>query len=246
MMIERRTFLMTAGAATAVAAGLGSFALTASATDPAAEGPFKLAPLPYDPTALEPHIDAATMGIHHGKHHAAYVKNLNAALAGKAELANLPLETLLSKLNDVPEAIRTTVRNNGGGHANHTMFWQIMGAPGGPGPGGDIAAAIERDFGGLEKLQETFNAAGGKVFGSGWVFVTVDKAGKLALEPRPNQDTPLMDGKRVLFGNDVWEHAYYLKYQNKRADYLKAWWNVANWKAIADRYAAAKAGTLTI
>lgn len=245
-MIERRIFLMTAAAAAAVAAGLGSLALTASATDPAAEGPFKLAPLPYDPAALEPHIDAATMGIHHGKHHAAYVKNLNGALAGKPDLASLPLETLLSKLSDVPEAIRTTVRNNGGGHANHTMFWQIMGAPGGPGPDGDLATAIERDFGGLEKLQETFNAAGGKVFGSGWVFVTVDKDGKLALEPRPNQDTPLMDGKRVLFGNDVWEHAYYLKYQNKRADYLKAWWNVANWKAIADRYAAAKAGTLTI
>jgi Fe-Mn family superoxide dismutase len=243
-MIKRRTFLMTAGAASVVATGIGSFALPTLAADP--DGPFKLAPLPYDPAALEPHIDATTMGIHHGKHHAAYVKNLNAALAGQTDLAGLPLETLLTKLNDVPEAIRTTVRNNAGGHANHTMFWQIMGAPGGPGPDGDLKAAIDRDFGGLEKLQETFNAAGGKVFGSGWVFVTVDKDGKLALEPRPNQDTPLMDGKRVLFGNDVWEHAYYLKYQNKRADYLKAWWNVANWKAIADRYAAAKAGTLTI
>jgi Fe-Mn family superoxide dismutase len=243
-MIERRTFLFTAGAATAVAAGLGSFVIPALAADP--DGPFKLAPLPYDPAALEPHIDATTMGIHHGKHHAAYVKNLNTAIAGKTDLASLPLETLLTKLNDVPEAIRTTVRNNAGGHANHTMFWQIMGAPGGPAPEGDLKAAIDRDFGGLEKLQETFNAAGGKVFGSGWVFVTVDKDGKLALEPRPNQDTPLMEGKRVLFGNDVWEHAYYLKYQNKRADYLKAWWNVANWKAIADRYAAAKAGTLTI
>ena len=245
-MIERRTFLVSAGAASVIVAGLASRSMGAWAENAPPAGPYQLAPLPYDPAALEPHIDAATMGIHHGKHHAAYVKNLNAALANQPDLAKLPLETLLTKLGDVPEQIRTTVRNNAGGHANHTMFWQIMGAPGGPGPEGDLKTAIDRDFGGMEKLQEAFNTAGGKVFGSGWVFVTVDKDGKLALEPRPNQDTPLMEGKRVLFGNDVWEHAYYLKYQNKRADYLKAWWNVANWKAIADRYAAAKAGTLTI
>jgi Fe-Mn family superoxide dismutase len=243
-MMERRTFLKAAGSAVAVASCLG--VAPALAADPAPEGAFKLAPLPYDPAALEPHIDAATMGIHHGKHHAAYVNNLNKALAGKPELASLPLHDLLAKLEQVPDDIRTIVRNNGGGHANHAMFWQIMGAPGGPGPEGDLKSAIERDFDGLEAMQEKFNAAGGKVFGSGWVFVTVDKTGALAIEAKPNQDTPLMSGKRVLFGNDVWEHAYYLKYQNKRADYLKAWWNVANWKAIADRYAAAKAGNLTI
>jgi Fe-Mn family superoxide dismutase len=137
------------------------------------------------------------------------------------------------------------VRNNGGGHANHTMFWQIMGGSGGE-PGGELKQAIDRDLGGVAKMQEDFNAAGGRVFGSGWVFVTVDQAGKLALVTKPNQDSPLMDGQRVLLGNDVWEHAYYLKYQNRRADYLKSWWNVVNWDKVAERYAAAKAGTLTI
>jgi Fe-Mn family superoxide dismutase len=137
------------------------------------------------------------------------------------------------------------VRNSGGGHANHTMFWQIMGGKGGK-PSGEVAAAIDRDLGGLEKFQNDFNAAGGRVFGSGWVFVTVTKDGKLAMESKPNQDTPLMDGKKVLLGNDVWEHAYYLTYQNRRPDYLKAWWNVVNWDKIGERYAAAKAGTLTI
>ena len=241
---NRRTFLLAAGAATLATAMPGGRLGSAFAATP--EGPFTLAPLPYEPAALEPHIDAATMELHHGKHHAAYVNNLNKALADHADLAKLPLEELLTKLDDIPEDIRTAVRNNGGGHANHTMFWQVMGAPGGPGPEGELKEAIDRDLGGLDKLQDDFNAAGGKVFGSGWVFVTVDKEGKLALTRKPNQDTPLMKGERVLFGNDVWEHAYYLKYQNKRADYLKAWWNVVSWKAVADRYAAAKAGTLTI
>jgi Fe-Mn family superoxide dismutase len=174
------------------------------------------------------------------------VKNLNTALKDHGKLAELPLEDLLAKLSEVPDTIRTTVRNNAGGHANHTMFWQIMGPPGGPGPDGELKEAIEKDFGGLDKLQEQFNTAGTKVFGSGWVFITVDKSGKLTLAPKPNQDTPLMEGSRVLMGNDVWEHAYYLKYQNRRPDYLKAWWNVVNWKAVGDRYAAAKAGKLTI
>ncbi len=165
---------------------------------------------------------------------------------GHGDLAKLPLEELLAKIDEVPKAIRAAVRNNGGGHANHSMFWQIMGPAGGSGPDGDLKAAIDRDLGGLEKLEASFNAAGGKVFGSGWVFVTVDKDGKLALAAKPNQDTPLMEGHRVLLGNDVWEHAYYLKYQNKRPDYLKAWWNVVNWKAVGERYAAAKAGTLKI
>jgi Fe-Mn family superoxide dismutase len=245
MKPNRRNFLCAASAATLVTA-VSTGGMSRAFADTPADGPFTLPALPYDPAALEPHIDAATMGLHHGKHHAAYVKNLNAALKDHGDLAKLPLEDILAKLGDVPEAVRTAVRNNGGGHANHSMFWQIMGTPGGPGPEGDLKAAIDRDLGGLEKLQEAFNTAGTKVFGSGWVFVTVDKSGKLALVSKPNQDTPLMEGGRALIGNDVWEHAYYLKYQNKRADYLKAWWNVVNWKAVADRYAAAQAGKLAI
>lgn len=244
LISNRRDFLFATGAATlATAVSASSFGRVFAAK---AEGPFTVAPLPYDAAALEPHIDAATMKLHHGKHHAAYVSNLNKALADHEDLAKLPLEDLLANLGDVPESIRKTVRNNAGGHANHTMFWQVMGPPSETGPDGDLKEAIDRDLGGLEKLQTDFNAAGGRVFGSGWVFITVDKDGKLALVTKPNQDTPLMDGGRVLFGNDVWEHAYYLKYQNKRADYLKAWWNVVNWPAVAERYAAAKAGTLTI
>ncbi|WP_072394670.1 superoxide dismutase [Hyphomicrobium sp. CS1GBMeth3] len=243
---DRRSFLLAAGAATLVTAvsGHGFFAQAFAADTPT--GPFALPDLPYKPDALEPHIDATTMGLHHGKHHQAYVTNLNKALADHGELAKLPLEDLIAKLDEVPESVRTAVRNNGGGHANHSMFWQVMGPPGGEGPEGDLKTAIDSDLGGLEKLQTDFNAAGGKVFGSGWVFVTVDKDGKLALVSKPNQDTPIMEGKRVLFGNDVWEHAYYLKYQNKRPDYLKAWWNVVNWKAVGERYTAAKAGTLKI
>jgi Fe-Mn family superoxide dismutase len=211
----------------------------------AAAGPFKLEPLGYANNALEPHIDARTMEIHHDRHHAAYVANLNNAVKDHSNVASMPLQDILAKLGEMPEAIRTALRNNGGGHANHTMFWQIMG-PGGGQPQGDLAAAITRDLGGLQKLQDDFNAAGTRVFGSGWVFITVARDGKLALETKPNQDTPLMDSKRVLLGNDVWEHAYYLTYQNRRADYLKAWWNVVNWAKVGDRYAAAKAGTLTI
>lgn len=242
---DRRTLLRSAGAAALVAAVASRGIGTAFAETPP-DGPFTLPALPYDPAALEPHIDATTMGIHHGKHHQAYVTNLNKALKDHGDLAKLPLEDLLAKIGEVPEAIRTAVRNNGGGHANHSMFWQVMGAPGGPAPDGELKAAIDRDLGGLEKLQGDFNTAGTKVFGSGWVFVTADKDGKLAIVPKPNQDTPLMDGGRALIGNDVWEHAYYLKYQNKRADYLNAWWNVVNWKAVGERYAAAKAGTLKI
>ena len=185
------------------------------------------------------------MEIHHDRHHPAYVNNLNAALKDHADVAAMPLQDILAKLGELPEAIRTAVRNNGGGHANHTMFWQVMGPAGGK-PAGELAAAINRDFGGFDKLQDELQRRRPRVFGSGWVFVTVDRDGKLAIETKPNQDTPLMDGKRVLFGNDVWEHAYYLKYQNRRADYLKAWWNVVNWTKVGERYAAAKAGTLTI
>jgi Fe-Mn family superoxide dismutase len=157
----------------------------------------------------------------------------------------MPIAEVLGNLGNVPEAIRTGVRNNLGGHANHTMFWQIMGPNGGK-PEGEVLAAIDRDLGGMEKLQTDFNAAGLKVFGSGWTFVTVRKDGRLALDTLPNQDSPMMDGKHALLGNDVWEHAYYLTYQNRRADYLRAWWNTVNWKAVEERYAAAKAGTLAV
>ncbi|MEE1610243.1 superoxide dismutase [Microvirga sp. CF3016] len=228
----------------------GATLLAASAAIPRAwaqapSGPFKLDPLPYAPSKNEPHIDAQTMEIHHGRHHAAYVNNLNAALAQNAEAAKMPLQDMLANLSKVPESIRTAVRNNGGGHANHTMFWQIMGGSGGE-PSGDLKAAIDRDLGGFQKFQTDFNTAGERQFGSGWVFVTVTRDGKLALVAKPNQDTPLMDGQRVLMGNDVWEHAYYLKYQNRRPDYLKAWWNVLDWNRIGERYAAAKAGSLTV
>ena len=230
----------------------GFVALTATplvrpafAQSTAPSGPFRLDPLPYAANKNEPHIDAQTMEIHHDRHHAAYVNNLNNAVKDHAELSKKPLEEILANLNSVPDNIRTAVRNNGGGHANHTMFWEVMGGTGGE-PTGELKAAIDRDLGGYAKMVDDFNAAGGRVFGSGWVFVTVDKSGKVGLVSKPNQDTPLMDGQRVLLGNDVWEHAYYLKYQNRRPDYLKAWWNVVNWPKVAERYAAAKAGTLTI
>src|SRR5882672_5418365 len=240
--VTRRNLLAaTAGMA---AAALAPRIVVAQAPAPAA-GPFKRDPLPYPANALEPHIDAKTMEIHPERHHAAYVTNLNNIAKDNPQIGQQPIPEVLAKLNELPESIRTAVRNNLGGHANHTMFWQIMG-PGGGKPSGDVAAAIDRDLGGLEKFQSDFNAAGGRVVGSGWVFVTVDRDGKLALETKPNQDTPIMEGKRVLLGNDVWEHAYYLSYQNRRADYLKAWWNVVNWKAVEERYAAAKAGTLGV
>jgi superoxide dismutase, Fe-Mn family len=236
--LTRRKFLAGSAAVAAVALAREAHAQTAS-------GPFQPPALGYPFNALEPHIDARTMEIHHDRHHAAYVANLNNAVKDHSNIASMPLQDILAKLAEMPEAIRTMLRNNGGGHANHTMFWQIMGSGGGQ-PQGDVAAAITRDLGGLQKLQDDFNAAGLRVFGSGWVVVTVTRDGKLALETRPNQDTPLMESKRVLFGNDVWEHAYYLNYQNRRGDYLKAWWNVVNWGKVGERYAAAKAGTLTI
>jgi superoxide dismutase, Fe-Mn family len=233
-----------------VIAGAASVALMprivyAQAAAPAATGPFQVSPLPYATNALEPHIDALTMEIHHDRHHGAYVANLNTIAKYYPQIAAAPPAQVLLKINELPEQIRAGVRDNLGGHVNHTMFWQIMGPSGGK-PSGELAAAIDRDLGGLEKLQTTFNANGLKVFGSGWTLVTVTREGTLALETRPNQDSVLLDGKRVLFGNDVWEHAYYLHYQNRRGDYLKAWWNVLNWNALNERYAAAKAGTLEI
>ena len=227
------------------AAILAGSAVRPVSAQTAPAGPFELAPLPYGYDANEPHVDARTMELHYDRHHRAYVTNLNAAMKDHADLAKRPLGEILAKLSEVPDAIRATVRNNGGGHVNHTMVWQVMGGKGGE-PAGDLKAAIDRDLGGLAKLKADFNGTGARQFGSGWVFVTGAPDGRLALTSRPNQDTPLMDGGRVLFGNDVWEHAYYLKYQNRRPEYLEAWWNVVNWAKVAERYAAAKAGTLLI
>ena len=193
----------------------------------------QLPPLPYDAAALEPHIDAQTMQIHHGKHHAAYVNNLNAAIEKHANLAAKSAEDLIRNLSAVPEDVRTAVRNNGGGHVNHTMFWQIMGPGKGGAPSGAIADAMAA-FGGFDAFKEQMNKGGVGRFGSGWVWL-VDAGGKLAIESTANQDNPLMDGKRPIFGIDVWEHAYYLKYQNRRPDYLAAWWNVINWDEVNKR-----------
>jgi superoxide dismutase, Fe-Mn family len=193
-----------------------------------------LPPLPYPTDALEPHIDKQTMEIHHGKHHAAYVTNLNAALEKHPELQSKSVEDLLRNINTVPEDIRTAVRNNGGGHANHTMFWQIMGPRAGGAPNGAIADAITGSFGSFDAFKEQFTKAGIGRFGSGWAWV-IDQGGKLAIESTPNQDSPLMEGKKAVFGLDVWEHAYYLKYQNRRPDYIGAWWNVVNWAEINKR-----------
>jgi superoxide dismutase, Fe-Mn family len=206
--------------------------------------PFSLPALSYGTAALQPHIDAQTMDIHHGRHHQAYVTSLNTALADHSQLQDLSLEELLNRLSELPESIRAAVRNNGGGHANHSMFWTIMAPDAGGEPTGDVGVAIARDFGSFEDFKKTFNAAGLKQFGSGWVFVTADTEGSLKIVALPNQDTPLFTGTAVLFGNDVWEHAYYLKHQNRRADYLSAWWNVVNWTAVNDRLARIRAGAL--
>jgi len=243
---RRHFFGAAAGIAATAAMPRIVFAQTAApVAAPASTGPFTLPPLGYAFNVLEPHIDAKTMEIHHDRHHAAYVGNLNTLAKTNPQLAASDIPSVLGNLNALGDDIKTAVRNNLGGHANHTMFWQIMGPNGGK-PEGEVLAAIDRDLGGMEKFQTDFNAAGGRVFGSGWVFVTVAKDGKLAIETRPNQDNPIMDGKRALLGNDVWEHAYYLNYQNRRADYLKAWWNTVNWSKVAERFAAAKAGTLGV
>ncbi len=195
--------------------------------------------LPYAFDALEPYIDAKTMEIHHDKHHAAYVTNLNKALEGHADLQALSVEDLIAKIDSVPENIRTAVRNNGGGHANHSMFWKIMKKGGGGEPKGDLAAAITKAFGTFADFKTKFNAAGATRFGSGWAWLLV-KGGNLTIESLPNQDNPLMTGGKPVMGLDVWEHAYYLKYQNRRPDYMEAWWNTVNWDAIAEQYSAAK------
>ncbi|HEX3301774.1 MAG TPA: superoxide dismutase [Thermomicrobiales bacterium] len=197
---------------------------------------FQLPPLPYPNDALEPNIDAKTMEIHHDKHHAAYVSNLNAAIEGNADLGSMSAEDLIKNLNKVPEDKRTAVRNNGGGHVNHTMFWEIMGPNGGGQPSGALAAAIDRDLGGFEAMKEAVNKAGAGRFGSGWAWVVLQD-GRLSVTSTPNQDNPMMDGSGTpILGVDVWEHAYYLKYQNRRPDYLGAWWNTINWDAVGKRY----------
>jgi Fe-Mn family superoxide dismutase len=199
---------------------------------------YSVPPLAYSFDALEPHIDAQTMEIHHDKHHAAYVTNLNAALEG-TEWMDRPIDSVLASLDIIPEDKRTAVRNNGGGHANHTFFWEIMGSNGGGEPSGALADAITDTFGGLEELKTQVNDAGVKRFGSGWTWLIWDGTG-LAVKSTPNQDSPLMDSDTPLLGIDVWEHAYYLRYQNRRPDYLAAWWNVVNWGAVAARFDAAK------
>lgn len=196
--------------------------------------------LPYDKAALEPHIDATTMEIHHGRHHNAYITNLNNAIAGNAELEAQSIEDLCKNINNVPEAIRHAVRNNGGGHFNHSLFWNIMGPNAGGAPTGELAAAIDAAFGSFDAFKEAFAKAGATRFGSGWAWLVV-KDGKVAVTSTPNQDNPLMDGSGTpILGCDVWEHAYYLKYQNKRPDYIAAWWSVVNWSAVAELFAKAK------
>jgi superoxide dismutase, Fe-Mn family len=194
----------------------------------------QLPALPYDAAALEPHIDAQTMQIHHGKHHAAYVNNLNAALEKHPDLQGKSAEDLIKDLSAIPESIRGPVRNNGGGHVNHTMFWEIMGPGKGGAPSGKIADVINGTFGGFDAFKEQMNKGGVGRFGSGWVWL-VESGGKFAIESTANQDNPISDGKKAIFGIDVWEHAYYLKYQNRRPDYLAAWWSVVNWDAINGR-----------
>jgi Fe-Mn family superoxide dismutase len=252
MMTRRQALKTTALAATAAAVAPTALAQTPSSA------PFTLPPLPYASDALEPHIDARTMEIHHGRHHKAYVDNLNKAIAASPDLNKKSVEDLVKDLDSVPEKIRTAVRNNGGGHYNHSLFWQMMKKNGGGEPKGELAKAIEKSFGSFSAFKEAFGKSGSGRFGSGWAWLVATAPGALLIESSPNQDSPamkpeiskdladfakeyspgkLVSGKTILLGLDVWEHAYYLKYQNKRADYITAWWNVVNWDFVADRYA---------
>jgi Fe-Mn family superoxide dismutase len=241
MNLNRRHFLYLLGAgAGALALDACAFAETAAnskQTSTPKTGAIELPPLPYAYEALEPHIDASTMRFHHDKHHATYVKNLNAALDKYPQLKSRTVEQMLANLNSIPKDIQTMVRNNGGGHVNHSMFWRIMKPNGGGEPTGAIASAIKQNFGDFAAFKKQFNAAGSGRFGSGWVWLVGNKGGKLEITTTPNQDSPLSEGKYPIMGNDVWEHAYYLKYQNRRADYLDAWWNVLNWDEINKRFA---------
>jgi Fe-Mn family superoxide dismutase len=226
------TTLMTTACAVAFHSRL---AMGQASATPAPSGPFKLPPLPYPFDALEPHIDAKTMEIHHDKHHATYVANLNKAVADAPDLGNKSIEDILKDLNAVPEKVRTAVRNQGGGHYNHTLFWQMMKKGDGGEPSGDVAKAVDKAFGSFSGFKEKFTDAATKVFGSGWAWLVME--GKdLKIQSTPNQDSPLSQGMTPLLGIDVWEHAYYLKYQNRRPEYIKAWLNVVNWDFVADRY----------
>lgn len=202
--------------------------------------PFELPKLPYEYTALEPHIDARTMEIHYTKHHQGYVNKLNAAIDQHSELGDKSVEELLRDLSSVPEDIRTAVRNNGGGHANHSLFWPVMSPNGGGEPSGELADAINSVFSGFDSFKEQFSAAAAGRFGSGWAWLSVDGGGKLVVTSTPNQDSPLSEGLTPILGLDVWEHAYYLNYQNRRPDYIAAWWNVVNWEQVAANYGSAK------
>jgi Fe-Mn family superoxide dismutase len=233
----RRQMLQTAGAG---AAALLLSPLRVLAADAKAAAGYELPKLPYAFNALEPYIDAQTMEIHHDRHHKAYVDNLNKALADQPDLLKKPVEDLLRDLDSVPEKVRQAVINNGGGHANHSMFWEIMGPNAGGKPDGDLAKAIDETFGSFDKFQALLSDAAVKQFGSGWGWLVMDK-GKLAILATANQNSPLSKGQTPILGIDVWEHAYYLKYQNKRADYVKAWWNVVNWETVGARYKNAKA-----
>jgi Fe-Mn family superoxide dismutase len=247
MMINRRQAIKTTALASAAFAALPGAIAQMNPPAPAAaaapSGPFTLPPLLYAYDALEPHIDAQTMQIHHDKHHAAYVANLNKAAASIPQFdsfVNDSVVNLLKDLNSVPENVRTAVRNNGGGHYNHSLFWQMMKKGGGGEPTGDLAKAIDAAFGSFSTFKDNFSKAALGQFGSGWAWLVLDGSA-VKIEPTPNQDSPLSSGKTPLLGLDVWEHAYYLKYQNKRADYITGWWNVVNWDFVADRYAKAKA-----
>ena len=235
MRIDRRQLL------TQAAFGTAALALAPARLFAADAAGFTLPKLPYAPDALEPHIDKMTMEIHHGKHHQAYVDNLNKALAAQPDLMKMPIESILKNIEQVKPEIRQAVINNGGGHANHTLFWEIMTPKGGGEPTGPLAKAITDTFGSVAKFQETMNAAAATRFGSGWAWLVLDK-GKLAVISSANQDSPLMTGATPLLGLDVWEHAYYLKYQNRRPEYVKSWWNVVNWPAVATRYEKALKG----
>ena len=243
MTLKRRHFLGLLGAGTGAIATSIYLPQLAWADEPTAkpavQQPFTLPPLPYAYNALEPHIDERTMQFHHDKHHAAYVKGLNAVVEKYPQLQGKTAEALLMNLSSLPEDVRTSVRNNGGGHINHTMFWEIMGPKAGGEPTGELATAIQKSFGSFAEFKKQFNEAGTKRFGSGWAWLVKTKDGKLQITSTANQDNPLMEGLYPIMGNDVWEHAYYLLYQNRRADYLQAWWNVVNWKAVNDRYKTA-------
>jgi superoxide dismutase, Fe-Mn family len=244
MLTTRRQALKTLTAAAIGSTAIGRLPVIAAdtapaATPPAPTGPYKLPPLPYGYDALEPHIDVATMHLHHDKHHQAYVNKLNEALAKEPSFtppANV--DDLMKNFSTVPESIKTAVRNQGGGHANHSLFWETLSHKAGEAKG-ELAKALTDELGGIDKLKAEMSEQGGKLFGSGWVWLVLDGGKKLTVITLPNQDSPLMEGHYPLFGIDVWEHAYYLKYHNVRADYLKAIWNVVNWDFISDRYAAA-------